>query len=328
MTAAPAGMRRAGRGAVMALAAGLLFGLNGTVSKLVLGAGLEAGRLMAVRVTGAALVLIVPLAVRRRASLWPSRRDIGPLVAYSLLGVSLVQWLYFVAIARLPVGIALLIEFTAPLMVALWVRFVRNEPVRRRIWGALALCLTGLALVGQVEAGARLDPIGLAAAAGAAVALTFYLLMSERILATRDAVSLATHGFVLSSVAWGILHPWTSFPRDLLVRPVELPGALEGAVVPVALLLVSVVVLGTVAPFLLTLWAIGHTGSTRVSLIGTSEPVLAGLIAWVVLGESLNAIQLAGVLVVLVGIGLAVTARAPAGAVRGPTSTTPLVVVD
>jgi len=312
MTAAPAGMRRAGRGAAMALAAGLLFAVNGTVSKLVLGSGLEAGRLMAVRVTGAALVLIVPLLLRRRASLWPSRRDVGTLVVYSLFGVSLVQWLYFVAIARLPVGIALLIEFTAPLMVALWVRFVRHEPVRSRIWVALALSLVGLALVAQVEPGSRLDPVGLLAASGAAVVLTFYLLMSERILVTRDAVSLATHGFVVSSVAWGLLNPWTTFPVALLAQPVALPGALEGSVVPVALLLVSVVVLGTVAPFLLTLWAIGHTGSTRVSLIGTSEPVLAGLIAWVVLGEALGAVQLAGVVVVLVGIVLAVTARAPA----------------
>ena len=73
------------------------------------------------------------------------------------------QWLYFVAIERLPIGIGLLLEFTAPVLVALWARLVWHEPVRRRVWAALALALAGLCLVAEVWEDVRLDAIGVVA---------------------------------------------------------------------------------------------------------------------------------------------------------------------
>lgn len=299
-----------GRGAAMALLAALLFGLNGTVSKLVLASGLVAGELMALRVGGAGLVLLVGLALTRRSALVVGRHEVPGLLLYGLVGVSVVQWAYFVAIARLPVGIALLLEFTAPLMVALWVRFARKEPVRRRIWGAVALTLGGLALVGRVGPSAPLDRIGVLAGLGAAVALAFYLLMSERALAGRDAESLATYGFLASSLVWLVLHPWWSFPFAILRLPAPLPAASPLPAVPVAALVAWVVLLGTVAPFLLTLRAIRAAGATRIALVGTSEPLVAGAVAWMVLGEALTGLQLVGVLIVVAGIALAITARA------------------
>lgn len=309
MTGVAAGERRVGRGAAMALLAALLFGLNGTVSKLALSSGLVAGELMALRVTGAGVVLVVALALTRPGALVVRPREVPGLLLYGLVGVSLVQWSYFVAIARLPVGIALLIEFTAPLLVALWVRFVRREPVRRRIWAAVVLSLGGLALVGRIGPSGRLDRLGILAAAGAAVALAFYLLTSERALAGRDAESLAAYGFLASSLVWLVLHPWWTFPFAVLRGPAPLPADSALAAVPVAALIGWIVLLGTVVPFLLTLRAIRHAGATRIALVGTSEPVVAGGVAWIVLGEALSGLQLAGVLVVVVGIALAVTAR-------------------
>jgi drug/metabolite transporter (DMT)-like permease len=293
----------------MALVAAVLFAANGTVSKIVLGQGVAPGQLLQLRVTGAAIVIAVILAVTRPSALKVRPSDLGGLVLYGVVGVSLVQWLYLVAIGRLPVGIALLIEYTSPLLVALWVRFVRGESVRRRIWVALVLCLGGLALVGQVGAGAQLDRIGLLAAVGAAFALTTYFLTSERALAGRDAMSLATYGFAFSAVVWSVIHPWWRLPVEVLTGRAPLPGPLAGMDAPVALLVAWVIVFGTVAPFLLVLWGIGFAGSTRIALVGTSEPVLAGMVAWVVLGEALGGIQLVGVVVVVVGIVLATTAR-------------------
>ena len=93
-------------------------------------------------------------------------REIVRLVGFGITGVALVQWFYFVAIARLPVGIALMLQFTAPVLVALWVRFVYREPVRSRIWLGIACSLGGLALVAEVWSGLALDGIGVLAGLG------------------------------------------------------------------------------------------------------------------------------------------------------------------
>ena len=63
------------------------------------------------------------------------------------------QWLYFVSIGRLPIGIALLIEYIAPILIALWAWSVFKEPIRRRIWVALVLAVAGLAVVVRSGAG-------------------------------------------------------------------------------------------------------------------------------------------------------------------------------
>ena len=128
-------------GYAMVAIAATLFAVNGTVSKVILGSGIRSGQLTAVRCAGTLIGLTLfalatrPRALRVRAS------DLAVLVA---LGISLavVQWAYFFAIHRLDIGIALLIQFVAPLFVALWARFVFHEPVRRRIWAALALSLS------------------------------------------------------------------------------------------------------------------------------------------------------------------------------------------
>ena len=227
----------------------------------------------------------------------------------------MVQWLYFVAIQRMPVGIALLFEYTAPLLVALWVRFVQRQPVRSRLWLGLACALGGLALVAEFWRGMVLDPLGLVSALGAAAALSAYYLMGEHGQRERDPISLMGYSFGFSALLWAVVQPWWTFPFARLGVAVELPGALPGST-PLGLLVLWIVLLGTVAPFLLVLLAIHHLGAARVGLVGMLEPVSAGIIAWVLLGESLTALQVVGSLVVLVGIVLAETARQPAGAAR------------
>jgi drug/metabolite transporter (DMT)-like permease len=298
-----------GLGAVAALAAAALFSINGTVSKIVMEAGLSSLRLVALRSVGAAICLFALVAVLRPRALRTTRAELAFLAVYGVTGIAFVQWFYFVSIARLPVGIALLLEYTAPLLVALWVRFVRREPVRPRVWAALVLCLAGLALVSEAWGGLDLDGVGVLAALAAAVALAAYYLLGERGLGTRDALSLSAWTFGFSGLLWSIVQPWWSFPTHVLRSEVPLPGPLAGTAVDVWVLAVAIVLLGTVAPFLLVLAAIGHLGATRVGLIGMSEPVGAALVAWIVLEEVLSGPQLLGGAVVLVGIVLAETAR-------------------
>ena len=295
-------------GVGLVLAASTLWAANGVVSKAVLQSGLSTLRLVEIRCAGAAVLLVLLALARRPASLRLRRRELGFLALYGVVGVALVQWLYFVAIGRMPVSISLLLEFTAPLLVVLWVRFVRRQPVRPRVWLAVALTVAGLALVARVWAGLTLDGIGVLAALGAAVALAAYYLLGERGLGERDAVSLAAWSFVAAALFWTALLPWWSFPFGSLGGTTRVGTLLDG--VPVWLLVGWVVVLGTVAPFVLVLAGLRRIGATRTTLLGTVEPPLAGLAAWVALGETLTAIQLVGGLVVLAGIVLAETARA------------------
>jgi drug/metabolite transporter (DMT)-like permease len=114
-----------------------------------------------------------------------------------------------------------------------------------------------------------------------------------------------------------VLQPWWTFPWADLARDVGVPGPLPDVAVPAWLLVGWVVVLGTVVPYVLILLALRSLGSARTGLLGMAEPVLAGAVAWGVLGEALSAVQLAGAAVVLTGILLAETARRP-HPVRGP----------
>jgi drug/metabolite transporter (DMT)-like permease len=299
---------RASTGVLFAIGAAVLFAVNGNVSKVTLQNGVSSLELVSARSAGTALVLLGITALRSPAALRVGRRELGFLALYGVTGIAMVQWLYFVAIQRMPVGIALLFEYTAPLMVALWVRFVQKQPVRSRLWLGLALALGGLALVAQFWKGMTLDPIGLISAVGAGAALACYYLMGEHGQRERDPISLMGFSFGFSAVLWGIVSPWWTFPFSRLVHTVDLPGSLPGSA-PLWLMVLWIIALGSVVPFLLVLLAVGRLGPARVGLIGMLEPVGAGIIAWVLLGESLNTAQVVGSLIVLVGIMLAETAR-------------------
>ena len=287
------------------LAAATLFAVNGTVSKLVLTSGLSSQRLVEIRCAGAAVVLCLLALARDRRSLRTPPRELGFVVVYGVVGVAMVQWLYFVALTRIPVSLTLLIEFTAPLMVALWVRFVLGRPVRRRLWPALALVLAGLALVARVWAGLTVDGLGLVAALAAACALAAYYVLGEHGVARRDPVSLAALSFAAAAVFWAVVLPWWTFPFGRLAAPI----AVLGFAVPTWVLVVWVVVLGSVVPWVLVLRGLRSIGATRAGLVGTLEPVVAAGVAWVVLGEGLSPVQIAGGAVVVGGIVLAETAR-------------------
>jgi len=299
---------RASTGMLLALGAAALFAINGNVSKVALLNGISSLQLVSVRSAGTALILFAITALRSPAALRVGRRELGFLALYGVTGIAMVQWLYFVALQRMPVGIALLFEYTAPLMVAMWVRFVQKQPVRSRLWLGLACALAGLAMVAQFWKGMTLDPVGLISAVGAGVALACYYLMGEHGQRERDPISLMAFSFGFSAILWAIVTPWWTFPFVRLVHTVDLPGALPGDA-PLWLMVLWIILLGTVVPFLLVLLAVGRLGPARVGLIGMIEPVGAGIIAWVLLGESLNTAQVVGSFIVLVGIALAETSR-------------------
>ena len=293
----------------------MLFGINGTVSKVVLEAGLTETRLVQLRSVGAALCLLAAAAIRRPGSLRVQRGEVAFLVVAGIVGIGLVQWLYFVAIARLPVGIALLLEYLAPVFVAVWVRFVRHEAVRPRIWAALALCLVGLGIVAEVWSGLTLDGVGVLAGVAAAVSLAVYYLTSEHGLGRRDPLSLAAWTFTAAAAFWTIVQPPWSFTWSHLGDPVALPGPFAGTEVPMWSLVAWIIVLGTVIPYGLVLVSLANLGATRTGLLGMAEPVASAVVAWIVLDEVLSGVQLVGAVLVIAGIVAAETARRQPGEV-------------
>ena len=297
----------------------VLWSLNAVVSKVVLdSAGLSSLRLAEVRSTGSALVLVAAVALLRPATLRAGRRELAVLAFFGVLGLGFVQLFYFVGIRRLDIGVALVIQYLAPVFVALWARFVVREPVRRRLWGAIALSLLGLSLVVDLPGGASLDGLGVAACLVTAVAYAAYVLMAERSLeGGRDVYSLLAWGFAFAALFWAVVQPWWAFPVEQVDGSASLLGRLADTSAPVWLLLGYVVLLGTVVPFVLFVSALHHVPATRVTIVAMLEPVLAALIAWAWLEEELGALQIIGGLVVLAGVGLAQTAR-PDDGQKGP----------
>ena len=296
-------------GYAMVAIAATLFAVNGSVSKVVLDSGLSALELAQIRATCAALGLLIFLVVFARSVLRVSRRELLFLAAFGVVGVALVQWLYFVAIHNLPVGVALLIEFTAPLFVALFARYVYKEHIRRRIWVAVVLCIVGLAVVVEVWAGVAFSTVGVTAALGGAFALTAYLLMAERERRHRDPVSLSFYGFLAAAILWAFVQPPWEFPFAVLGETVSLQGNLSEHSAPVWLLVGFIVVIGTMVTFSLLTGSLRHISATRASIVATLEPVIATVIAWIWLGETFGATQLIGGAIVLAGIFLAQSAR-------------------
>jgi len=292
------------------IAAAGLFGLNGTVSTLVLDAGVPPTRLTALRCLGAAIGLLAVLGVVAPGRLRVSPRQIPFLAAFGVVGIAGSQYLYYVAIGRLPVGIALVFEMTAPVLIALYVRLVRRRHVRRTLWVALGLSLSGLALVAEVwDGGGSLDPVGVAAGLGAALCLAVYYLAGERGTTVHDPVTLTCWGFLAAGLFWSAAAPWWDFSAGILGAPVAMP--VGGISLPVWALVLWIVVLGAIVPFWLSVAALPHLAPTTAGLVATVEPVFASVIAWLALGQVLSGWQIAGGVVVLTGIGLAQTARTP-----------------
>lgn len=302
---------RAGLGYLLYVIAACCFALNGTVAKSILTSGVDAARLSQLRVTGAFLVLLLLFAITRPATLRLTRREIPLLIGYGVAGIAMTQWMYFVSLQYLPVGIALLIEFTAPFMVALWFRFGMRQPVRRTVWIALAIAIAGLGLVGQVWQGFMLDGIGVAFGFGAALALAIFYVLGDvqmRKPDPRDPGSLTMWAFGAAAVFWAFVQPWWTFPWHTFAGA-SLPMGSAATPIPTWTLATWMVVMGTVVPFWLVLISLRYLRASQASVVGMTEPLLAIAIAWLALGEAMTAVQIVGAFVVLGGVLLAERSR-------------------
>jgi drug/metabolite transporter (DMT)-like permease len=293
----------------MVAVAATLFAVNASIVKVIEHTGIDAQRLTEVRSTGCFVGLALIVLATRPANVRAGRRELLLLAALGVGGLALVQWSYFFAIHRLPIGEVLLIQYIAPLLIALWARFVFREHVRARIWVALALCLAGLVLVVRIWDAGTLDGVGIAVSGVACLSYAFYILMADRRVRERDPISLLAWGFLFSTLFWAIILPWWSFPGRRFEGTASLLGRLSSSHAPLWLLVASVVVLGTIVPFMLVVGALQHISATRVAIVAMLEPAVAITVAWAWLGESFQSPQIAGTALTLGGIVLAQTSR-------------------
>ncbi|HWQ02626.1 MAG TPA: EamA family transporter [Gaiellaceae bacterium] len=296
-------------GYAMALGAGTLFAINGTVSKVMLESGFSSLRLTQIRCTGALIGLALIILATRPQALRTNRRELLYLAAFGVFGVALVQLFYFLAIHRLEIGVSLLIQYLGPLFVALFAFFVLREHVRGRIWIALALALGGLTLVVDLWHGVSLDGLGVLFSLCSAVTFAAYMLLAEHAVGRRDPISLLCFGFLFASIFWAIVQPWWSFPFDVPGKSVSLLGRLSGVHMPLWALMTWMILIGTIIPFFLIVGSMRHITATRAGILAMVEPVVASVVAYAWLGETLSGTTLAGGAVVLCGIVLAQSAR-------------------
>ena len=301
------------RGEFLLISASMGFALGGVAAKVLREANMDAFRLTQIRSTGAALILLTFAVIKGKDQLRARRDELKDLILFGVVGVGAVTSFYFFAIKYLYVSVALIIEFTASIWIALYLKFVKKKHISPIMWLGIACAFSGLILVSQIWSSSSLSPIGVFAALADAVALSYYFLTADRLTQTRSSLSLMTWGIGVAAVFWAIIFPWWNFPFEYLTKSFSLAGNLSNYSAPGWVLILWIIIVGTVIPYLLTVTGIRELSAGTSSVIGMIEPIFAGVIAWILLNEALSGIQLIGCVVVLFGIYLADKARATVG---------------
>ena len=290
---------------LVALSAAFAAG-NGVAGRLVIDAGVTPRELSAVRIYGAALILFVVVAPHLSRL---TRGDMLHLVPFAVVGFVAGQGLYFQAISRVDIAVVLVIVFTAPLVVALYQRLVHDESLPRYAYGAMGVAVLGLALavLGSGEVGS-LSVLGIGLAGLTMISYSVTVLIAARPSTDLPPLVRTGTGLGLAAFVWfAMVPPWT-LPFDLLDETTSFDGRV-GFSLPVWTAVAFVVVIGTVAVY--GTWVAGTSliGAGAASVVGMTEPMLGAIFAWVLLAQSLTAIQSIGIATTAGGIIVVEQAR-------------------
>ncbi|WP_324784822.1 EamA family transporter [Streptomyces sp. H51] len=301
MSESSQGSRGRGVGLGLALASAVAFGGSGVAAKPLIEAGLDPLHVVWLRVAGAALVML-PVAVRHRAL--PRRRP-ALLAGFGLLAVAGVQACYFAAISRIPVGVALLVEYLAPALVLGWVRFVQRRPVTRAAALGVVLAVGGLACVVEVWSGLSFDALGLVLALGAACCQVGYFVLSDQGSDAGDdapdPLGVIAYGLLAgAAVLTVVARPW-GMDWSVLAGTADM----DGTPVAAGLLLAWIVLVATVLAYVTGVLSVRRLSPQVAGVVACLEAVIATVLAWVLLGEHLSAPQIVGGAVVLAGAFIA-----------------------
>ncbi|MGX1163250.1 threonine/homoserine efflux transporter RhtA [Arthrobacter sp. SLBN-100] len=311
----------------IALFSSAVFGTSGSFAKALLETGWSPGAAVAARLTGAALILAVP-AVPALRGRWHQLRDNWmTILLFGLIGVAACQLFYFNAVARLSVGVALLLEYLAPVLIVLWIWAAGRKRPRVLTCGGTLLSLAGLILVLDLTGAVKIDSVGVLWGIAAAVCLAVYFFITAKENDSLPPIVLASGGLLVGaavmwlSAATGLL-PMTFSTADTALGPWVTPWWVS---------LAGLVILATVLAYVSGIMAARALGSKVASFVSLTEVLFAVIWAWLLLGELPGAIQLLGGALIVGGVilvrldELGGAAVEPAGAgVAAPKAASPL----
>ncbi len=283
----------------MAVASALAFSSSGPFVKPLLEAGWSLGAALLLRmgISGLILAPALVLAIRRERSF--IRRHWRMLLAFGLVPVAGCQLLFFSAMQRMPVAVALLIQYLAPvLLVGLaWVR-TKKAPSRLVAIGSV-VAMAGLVLVVDIS-GASFDLIGTILALGAAVCVAAYFLISERTGDDLPPLALASGGLLVGAALMAVLCVTGILP---FAAP-DVEVVLAGSTVPGILPILWVSAVATTVGYAFGVMAVPRIGARVASFVGLSEVLFALGFAWLFLGEVPAPVQFLGGALILAGVVL------------------------
>ena len=293
-------------GMAVALASAATFGLSGPIAKSLLGAGWSPLAVVMLRIGGGALVLAVPALVVLRGPAAPlSRRSWGTMALFGVFAIAGVQLAYYNAVQTLSVGVAMLLEYLAPVLLLglVWVR-TRRRPSTGSLVGA-ALALAGLFFVIDVFGGVRVDLGGLAWGLLAACCLVGYFVLSARAGDGLHPIVMAAGGCAVGFLALVVVAVLGVLPVHASTQTTLVLGHRVSWLVPAALM----VVVSTALAYLAGILGVQRLGSRVASFVGLTEVLFAVLWAWLLLAEMPSLVQLFGGLWVTAGVVLVRTDR-------------------
>lgn len=301
--------RRLGSGLVLALAAAAAFGLGGPFVKPLLEAGWSPSAAVLWRAGGAALILAIPAALSLRGRWHVLRRNLGTVGLYGVFAVIAAQLCFYSAIEHMSVGVALLIEYLAPVFLVLfaWAR-TRRHPGRFTLAGS-ALALAGLVLVLDLSGESTPELVGVAWALTASLGLCVYYVIAGRIDPELPPIALTAGAMTVGAVLLLILGlsglvPLRATFGDVVFVGNDVPWYLPAAVI---------LGMSTVLAYLLGIEGGSRLGTRIASFVGLTEVLFSIVAAWALLGELPAPIQFGGGALILIGVVLVrLQAEAPA----------------
>lgn len=305
-------------GLLFATSSAFAFGMSGPLAKSLMEAGWSPTAAVTARLAGGALALALVATVIKPDWVRQARRHLRTVVIYGLVPVAGAQLCYYNAVAHLSVGVALLLEYTAPVLVVGWLWATTGRRPSRLTLAGVGLAVVGVTLVLDVLHGAHIDAVGVAWGLGAAICAVCYFMMSDQVTADGSglhAITLAAGSLVVATAAVALLGATGLMPLRFTADNVMIAGATMSWLVPVAL--ISVV--ATAVAYTLGISGVARLRPSFASLVGLTEVLFAVLAAWILIGERISVTQGVGGIVVLLGLALARlghrdSAENPAGA--------------
>ena len=302
-------------GLTLAVLSAATFGTSGAFASSLIGAGWSPAAAVITRVAVAAAVLTIPALIQLRGRWSMLRRGAGRAAAYGLVAVAGCQLFYFNAIERMPVGVALLLEYLAAVLVVGWLWLRHGQRPRRLTVVGAAVAIAGLAMVLDLGGSARIDLVGVMWGLLAAVGLAIYFLLGA---ATDEEplppVVMAWAGMCIGAVTLAALGWIGVLPLTATTGSVGFLGHRVSWVVP----MLGLSLVAAVIAYVAGIGAARRLGAKLASFIGMAEVLFAILFAWLLLGQLPSAVQFLGGAFILAGVTLVRTDELRGSPAEGP----------